>query len=118
MICLFFIKSSHPTATPLNLPALHSPRSECTVNLFFLPRWCFRNAGLDVDSGERRVISSVALEAEDLDTPPRQVYYVVNAAPRFGELQLQVSLSRWRWRSQGGGQTFTLDPDNEIIQII
>uniref|UniRef100_A0A3Q1GPG1 Fras1 related extracellular matrix 1b n=1 Tax=Acanthochromis polyacanthus TaxID=80966 RepID=A0A3Q1GPG1_9TELE len=53
-----------------------------------------KNAGLEVDSGERRVISSVALEAEDLDTPPEQVYYVLNAAPRFGNLQLKVPPDR------------------------
>lgn len=52
--------------------------------------WCFRNAGLQVDSGELRVISSVVLEAEDLDTPPEQVYYFLNVAPRFGKLQLKV----------------------------
>ena len=36
------------------------------------------------------MISSVALEAEDLDTPPDQVYYFLNAEPRFGKLQLKV----------------------------
>lgn len=45
---------------------------------------------MEVDSGERRVISSVALEAEDLDTPPNQVHYFLNAAPRFGKLLLKV----------------------------
>uniref|UniRef100_A0A671VMF0 Fras1 related extracellular matrix 1b n=1 Tax=Sparus aurata TaxID=8175 RepID=A0A671VMF0_SPAAU len=40
-----------------------------------------KNGGLEVNSGERRVISSVALEAEDLDTPPNQVYYFLNAEP-------------------------------------
>uniref|UniRef100_A0A3P9DAJ5 Fras1 related extracellular matrix 1b n=1 Tax=Maylandia zebra TaxID=106582 RepID=A0A3P9DAJ5_9CICH len=49
-----------------------------------------KNAGLQVDSGELRVISSVVLEAEDLDTPPEQVYYFLNVAPRFGKLQLKV----------------------------
>uniref|UniRef100_A0A3Q3R891 FRAS1-related extracellular matrix protein N-terminal domain-containing protein n=1 Tax=Monopterus albus TaxID=43700 RepID=A0A3Q3R891_MONAL len=48
------------------------------------------NVGLEVLSGEHRVISNVALEAEDLDTPPSQVYYFINAAPRFGKLQLKV----------------------------
>lgn len=43
-----------------------------------------------MDSGERRVISSVTLEAEDLDTPPHQVFYFISAAPRFGKLQLKV----------------------------
>lgn len=43
-----------------------------------------------MDSGERRVISNVALEADDLDTPPDQVFYFLSAAPRFGKLQLKV----------------------------
>ena len=55
-----------------------------------LLRWCFRNAGLEVNSGERRVISSIVLEAEDLDSLPNQVYYFLNAAPRYGKLQLKV----------------------------
>jgi len=62
---------------------------ELTVQ--FLLHWCCRNSGLDVDSGERRVISSVVLEADDLDLPPDQVYYFLNAAPRFGKLQLKVT---------------------------
>uniref|UniRef100_A0A3B5APN5 FRAS1-related extracellular matrix protein 1-like n=1 Tax=Stegastes partitus TaxID=144197 RepID=A0A3B5APN5_9TELE len=52
-----------------------------------------KNAGLEVDSGEQRVISSVVLEAEDLDTSPEQVYFILNAAPRFGHLQLKVSFT-------------------------
>uniref|UniRef100_A0A3Q3W4V2 C-type lectin domain-containing protein n=1 Tax=Mola mola TaxID=94237 RepID=A0A3Q3W4V2_MOLML len=50
-----------------------------------------KNAGLEVDSGERRVISSVVLEAEDLDTPPQHLFYVVITQPRFGKLLLKVS---------------------------
>lgn len=50
-----------------------------------------RNAGLEVEALERRVISSVVLEAEDRDTPSNQIYYVLNASPRFGLLQLKVS---------------------------
>ncbi|KAM8875399.1 FRAS1-related extracellular matrix protein 1b [Spinachia spinachia] len=49
-----------------------------------------KNAGLEVDAGERRVISSVALEAQDLDTPSNQVHYFLNAVPRFGRLQLKT----------------------------
>lgn len=64
-----------------------------TLQVLFLLRWCVRNAGLEVDSGERRVISSVALEAEDPDTPPDQVFYFLNAAPRFGKLHLKVTRS-------------------------
>uniref|UniRef100_A0A7N8XN69 Fras1 related extracellular matrix 1b n=1 Tax=Mastacembelus armatus TaxID=205130 RepID=A0A7N8XN69_9TELE len=65
-----------------------------------------RNAGLDVDSGDHRVISSVVLEAEDLDTPANQVYYFVNAAPRFGKLQLK---SESGWQELTAGQNFTQD---------
>ncbi|XP_070688078.1 FRAS1-related extracellular matrix protein 1b [Pempheris klunzingeri] len=65
-----------------------------------------KNAGLEVDSGERRVISSVALEAEDLDNPPNQVYYFLNAAPRFGKLQLKTEAG---WTELSAGQNFTQD---------
>uniref|UniRef100_A0A3Q1IU48 C-type lectin domain-containing protein n=1 Tax=Anabas testudineus TaxID=64144 RepID=A0A3Q1IU48_ANATE len=63
-----------------------------------------KNAGLDVDSGERRVISSVTLEAEDPDSPPHQVYYFINAEPRFGKLQLKSG-----WTELSSGQNFTQD---------
>uniref|UniRef100_A0A3B5AP52 FRAS1-related extracellular matrix protein 1-like n=1 Tax=Stegastes partitus TaxID=144197 RepID=A0A3B5AP52_9TELE len=64
------------------------------------------NAGLEVDSGEQRVISSVVLEAEDLDTSPEQVYFILNAAPRFGHLQLKVKSG---WIELSAGQNFTQD---------
>ncbi|XP_035763480.1 FRAS1-related extracellular matrix protein 1-like [Neolamprologus brichardi] len=63
-----------------------------------------KNAGLQVDSGELRVISSVVLEAEDLDTPPEQVYYFLNVAPRFGKLQLKTTSG---WNELTAGQNFT-----------
>ncbi|KAG7232386.1 hypothetical protein INR49_008915, partial [Caranx melampygus] len=65
-----------------------------------------KNAGLEVDTGELRVISSVALEAEDMDTPPNQVYYFINAEPRFGSLQLKTSSGR---TELSAGQNFTQD---------
>ncbi|XP_036971006.1 FRAS1-related extracellular matrix protein 1b isoform X3 [Acanthopagrus latus] len=65
-----------------------------------------KNGGLEVNSGERRVISSVALEAEDLDTPPDQVYYFLNAEPRFGKLQLKTESG---WSEVSAGQNFTQD---------
>ncbi|XP_068447643.1 FRAS1-related extracellular matrix protein 1b isoform X2 [Clinocottus analis] len=65
-----------------------------------------KNAGLDVDSGERRVISSMVLEAQDLDTPTNQMYYFLNAAPRFGKLQLMTESS---WTELSAGQNFTQD---------
>ncbi|KAM3876288.1 FRAS1-related extracellular matrix protein 1b [Diretmus argenteus] len=63
-----------------------------------------KNAGLEVDSLERRVISSVVLEAEDLDTPPNHVYYILNAGPRFGKLQLKAASG---WTELSAGQNFT-----------
>nr|XP_020464816.1 FRAS1-related extracellular matrix protein 1-like [Monopterus albus] len=65
-----------------------------------------RNVGLEVLSGEHRVISNVALEAEDLDTPPSQVYYFINAAPRFGKLQLKTGSG---WTELSARQNFTQD---------
>ncbi|XP_062419236.1 FRAS1-related extracellular matrix protein 1b [Pungitius pungitius] len=63
-----------------------------------------KNAGLEVDAGERRVISSVALEAQDQDTPPNQVHYILNAAPRFGRLQLETESG---WTELSAAQNFT-----------
>lgn len=60
------------------------------IPALFLLCWYPRNAGLEVDSGQQRVISSVILEAEDLDTLPHKVFYFLNAEPRFGSLQLKV----------------------------
>ncbi|XP_034738010.1 FRAS1-related extracellular matrix protein 1b, partial [Etheostoma cragini] len=65
-----------------------------------------KNAGLDVDSGDRRVISSVALQAEDLDSPPDRLFYFLNAAPRFGKLQLRAESG---WTELSPGQNFTQD---------
>lgn len=66
-----------------------------------------KNRGLHVEYGELRVISSVALEAEDLDTPTDQVYYFLNAAPRFGKLLLKMAASGWTELT--AGQNFTQD---------
>lgn len=45
-----------------------------------------------MNSGERRVISSVALQAQDLDTPSNQVFFLLNAEPHFGKLLLKVGI--------------------------
>uniref|UniRef100_A0A3Q3W4W6 Calx-beta domain-containing protein n=1 Tax=Mola mola TaxID=94237 RepID=A0A3Q3W4W6_MOLML len=69
------------------------------------------NAGLEVDSGERRVISSVVLEAEDLDTPPQHLFYVVITQPRFGKLLLKdlVLLSKAVRLAEGQRVVLTTD---------
>ncbi|XP_030646966.1 FRAS1-related extracellular matrix protein 1b [Chanos chanos] len=63
-----------------------------------------KNAGVEVEAMERRVISSVVLQAEDLDTPNSQLYYILNAGPKFGQLQLKAEN---RWINLGPGQNFT-----------
>ncbi|XP_023194698.1 FRAS1-related extracellular matrix protein 1-like isoform X1 [Xiphophorus maculatus] len=63
-----------------------------------------RNTGLDLDSGERRVISGAVLEAADLDTPAHQVFFFINTAPRFGKLLLKTESS---WTDLEAGQNFT-----------
>uniref|UniRef100_A0A8C7DG37 Fras1 related extracellular matrix 1b n=1 Tax=Oncorhynchus kisutch TaxID=8019 RepID=A0A8C7DG37_ONCKI len=63
-----------------------------------------RNAGVEVDWMDRRVISSVVLEAEDLDTPTSKLYYILTAGPRFGKLQVKVKAG---WTDIGAGQNFT-----------
>ncbi|CAL8310310.1 unnamed protein product [Lota lota] len=61
------------------------------------------NAGLQMDS-ERRAVSSVVLEAEDLDSPPDQVFYILEAGPRLGKLQLRTGSA---WSELSAGQNFT-----------
>uniref|UniRef100_A0AAZ3S8L7 FRAS1-related extracellular matrix protein N-terminal domain-containing protein n=1 Tax=Oncorhynchus tshawytscha TaxID=74940 RepID=A0AAZ3S8L7_ONCTS len=63
-----------------------------------------RNAGVEVDWMDRRVISSVVLEAEDLDTPTSKLYYILTAGPRFGKLQVKVKAG---WTDIGASQNFT-----------
>lgn len=41
--------------------------------------------------GDIRIISSIALEAEDKDTPKQHLYYVMDSVPKHGVLQLKVS---------------------------
>lgn len=43
-----------------------------------------------MEPGQRRVISSAVLQAEDLDTPPNLVFYILNTEPGFGNLLLKV----------------------------
>ncbi|KAG5850921.1 hypothetical protein ANANG_G00087500 [Anguilla anguilla] len=63
-----------------------------------------KNAGLEVEAMDKRVISSVVLEAEDLDTPTDRLYYILNAGPKFGQLQLKTGSG---WHVLGPGQNFT-----------
>ncbi|XP_042191644.1 FRAS1-related extracellular matrix protein 1b [Callorhinchus milii] len=65
-----------------------------------------KNTGLEVDVGENKVISSVALEAEDRDTPRHKLHYIINSIPKFGQLQLKT---QWQWMVVYPGMNFTQD---------
>lgn len=54
----------------------------------------FRNAGVEAEPGERRLLSAVVLQAEDADTPAEKLFYLLHAAPRFGRLRLEVTPTR------------------------
>ncbi|KAI5101073.1 fras-related extracellular matrix protein 1b isoform X1 [Silurus meridionalis] len=73
-----------------------------------------KNAGLEVQALESRIISSVALEAEDRDTPSNQIYYVLNMTPRFGLLQLKTEAG---FTNLNAGQNFTQD-DIEMNRLL
>ncbi|XP_051929938.1 FRAS1-related extracellular matrix protein 1b isoform X2 [Hippocampus zosterae] len=53
------------------------------------PPRLLKNAGAQAEPGERRLLSAVVLQAEDADTPPPKLFYLLHAAPRFGRLQLE-----------------------------
>ncbi|KAM7365982.1 hypothetical protein PAMP_015455 [Pampus punctatissimus] len=48
-----------------------------------------RNNGLEVESGEARLISSVTLFAQDSDSPSTEVMYIFESVPTQGLLQLK-----------------------------
>ncbi|TRY82888.1 hypothetical protein DNTS_001526 [Danionella cerebrum] len=66
--------------------------------------WLLKNAGIEVETLEKRVISSVVLEAGDHDTPNHHLIYILNAGPRFGLLQLRTESG---WIDLMPGQNFT-----------
>ncbi|XP_053325499.1 FRAS1-related extracellular matrix protein 1-like [Spea bombifrons] len=65
-----------------------------------------RNGGLELEVAENKVISSVALEAEDKDSPRDSIYYIINNVPTFGELKLKVDSA---WMTLHPGMNFTQD---------
>ncbi|CAJ0938503.1 unnamed protein product [Ranitomeya imitator] len=46
-----------------------------------------RNGGLEVDGPINKVISCLALDAEDKDSPRTSIYYIINNTPMYGELK-------------------------------
>ncbi|XP_028856567.1 FRAS1-related extracellular matrix protein 1b [Denticeps clupeoides] len=63
-----------------------------------------KNAGVEVEAMSRRVISSVVLNVEDLDTPSHEIYYILNVIPKFGLLQLKTEVG---WTELVAGMNFT-----------
>ncbi|XP_043941471.1 FRAS1-related extracellular matrix protein 1-like isoform X2 [Protopterus annectens] len=73
----------------------------------------YRNTGLEVNVAESKVISSVALEAEDKDTPRNKLYYILSNEPKFGQLSLKGHLE---WLILHSGMNFTQE-DVDMNQI-
>ncbi|XP_051875456.1 FRAS1-related extracellular matrix protein 1a isoform X2 [Pristis pectinata] len=65
-----------------------------------------RNNGLEVEMGDYRIISSIALEAEDKDTPRQHLYYVIDRVPKHGVLQLKESME---WQTLYPGMNCSQD---------
>lgn len=63
-----------------------------------------RNGGLEVEAADNKVISSVALEAEDGDSRKQSIYYIINNAPTYGELKRKVGPL---WVTLYAGMNFT-----------
>ncbi|XP_059830668.1 FRAS1-related extracellular matrix protein 1a isoform X1 [Hypanus sabinus] len=72
-----------------------------------------RNNGLEVEMGDYRIISSIALEAEDKDTPRQNLYYVIGRVPELGTLQLKESME---WQPLYSGMNFSQD-DIDMNQL-
>ncbi|KAK1165439.1 FRAS1-related extracellular matrix protein 1b [Acipenser oxyrinchus oxyrinchus] len=80
-----------------------------TVNIHIVPvndekPLLLKNAGLEVDVAENKVISSVLLEAEDKDTPRERLLYIINTSPAFGQLHLKMPSG---WVPLHPGMNFT-----------
>ncbi|KAJ6662587.1 hypothetical protein lerEdw1_011724 [Lerista edwardsae] len=65
-----------------------------------------RNAGLEVEVAESKVISSVSLEVDDRDSSRNQLYYVINNKPKYGDLKLKSTSA---WTTLHPGMNFTQD---------
>ncbi|CAN9500847.1 unnamed protein product [Ophioblennius macclurei] len=63
-----------------------------------------RNRGLEVDPGQIRVISSLFLDSEDLDSDPDQIFYQMEETPRYGQLKIKTDSG---WKDVLPGQNFS-----------
>lgn len=60
------------------------------TSLYFCVHVCGRNVAVAVAPGEQRLISSIALESQDQDSSPKQLFYILQAGPKLGSLRLKV----------------------------
>nr|XP_061790288.1 FRAS1-related extracellular matrix protein 1-like [Nerophis lumbriciformis] len=74
------------------------------------PPRLLKNAGVEAEPGSRRTISAVVLQAEDADTPPCSLFYLLDAAPRLGKLHLKGDASE---TELAAGHNFTQDDVDE-----
>ncbi|XP_078525857.1 FRAS1-related extracellular matrix protein 1-like [Lissotriton helveticus] len=63
-----------------------------------------RNAGLEVEVADNKVISGVALEAEDQDNARHELLYIISNVPKYGDLKLKVDAG---WITVYPGMNFT-----------
>ncbi|OCT84853.1 FRAS1-related extracellular matrix protein 1 [Xenopus laevis] len=80
-----------------------------TLHIYIMPvndekPHLIRNAGLEVEVAENKLISSVVLEAEDKDSPRNGIQYIINNAPTFGDLKMKVTST---WITLYPGMNFT-----------
>ncbi|XP_077463908.1 FRAS1-related extracellular matrix protein 1b [Stigmatopora argus] len=74
------------------------------------PARLLKNVGAEAEPGARRVISAAVLQAEDADTPPAALFYLLDAAPRLGKLHLKDGAGQ---RELAAGHNFTQDDVDE-----
>ncbi|XP_069094919.1 FRAS1-related extracellular matrix protein 1 [Pleurodeles waltl] len=75
-----------------------------------------RNNGIEVNMGDRCLISSVVLSAEDKDTPSEKIFYVFETLPENGELQIKKHQT---WVSLQKGMNCTQDDiDMNLLKYV
>ncbi|XP_051918157.1 FRAS1-related extracellular matrix protein 1a isoform X2 [Hippocampus zosterae] len=75
-----------------------------------------RNNGLELEPGEARLISSVALFAQDHDTPSSQVMYIFERVPAHGLLQLK-RIQNWLLLTVGENCTQEMVDTNRLRYV-
>ncbi|XP_063770139.1 FRAS1-related extracellular matrix protein 1 isoform X2 [Pseudophryne corroboree] len=75
-----------------------------------------KHCDIELSVGEHYIISSAVLSAEDEDTPREEIYYIIDSAPRQGELQIK---EHEKWVSlQSGMKCTQMDIDMNLIRYV